>query len=149
MSGINDSASVGLLPGQKRRDLIQWFLCGRQPDFYRSSLNQPFEAGNGQTEMSASLVSGECMNFIDNQACRGLQHASPGIRSQQQVKRFRRCYQNMRRFSSHFLALGLCRISSSNRSSDLKIRGCQFSKTFSNSVQRRFKIALDIVRERF
>ncbi len=100
MAGIDDSAVTP--SGQEAADLADRLLGGGKAYAGVPPGVQGVQPGQGQGQMAAPLVAGQSMDLVDNDRLRAQQHVPSGIRSQQQVQRFRRGDQDVGRIASPF-----------------------------------------------
>ena len=76
------------------------------------------------------------------------QHRAPGLRAEQNVKRFRGRHQNVRRTAAHPLALGCRRVAGSDPGADFDIGKPAPAQLLPDAGQRRLEVAMDVVRQR-
>ena len=121
-------------PDQKARDLLDRLLRGRQADAQQAIAAQRREALERQREMGAALVRRERVDLVDDHGPRGRQHRAAGFRAEQDVERFRRGDDDVRRRAAHALALAGRRVAGAHPGADLDVgqaaaraapRGCR------------------------
>jgi hypothetical protein len=71
--------------------------------------------------MRSSLVGRQGMDLIDDDGPGRCQHGAAGLRSQQDVKRFRRGDEDMGRPAAHLVAFALRRIARSHQGADFDV----------------------------
>ena len=71
--------------------------------------------------MAAALVRRHRVNLIDNHGSSGREHPAAGIRPKQDIKRFRRRHDDVRRPAAHALALSCRCIASPDTGADINI----------------------------
>ncbi len=99
--------------------------------------------------MRSTLVVGDCVDFVDDDCPHVAQIVAALLCGQQDVERFRRRYQNVRRMLQHSLALGGQRVAGADGCSDLWRQIAALQSQLLDFLQRCFEVFLDIVRERF
>ena len=115
-----DDPNVGLLAHGRRDDPragpqeIRGFLQrahgGRKPDALQRPAAQVVQAREREHEVRPTLGVDHRVQLVDDDGPRGRQHAPPAPRRQQQVERFGRRDEDMRRPSAHARALALRRV---------------------------------------
>ena len=133
---------------KKMGDRFDRILRGRKPDALQAVAAQSREPLQRKSEMGAALVRRDGMDFIDDHRPGVRQHRAPGLRPEQDVKRFRRRHQDMRRAAAHPLALGDGRVARSDPGADIDIGKPAPAELLSYSGQRRLEVAMDVVRQR-
>ncbi len=136
---LSPGRPAGRVSSEKLRHLFDWAHRGGKADAleFAAQLDQPFQR---QRKMRAPFVAGQRMHFIDNhkaQAGKDPLALRPG---QQNVERFRRSDQNMRRPPDHLAAPGGRGVAGAHRYAN--------DAGAHNAFQRRPQVALDIIVER-
>ena len=116
--------------------------CGR-------TLRDRVEPRQSQGQMRSAFVVGDGVDLIDDHGAHGAQHLARSFRGQQNEQRFRGGDQNVRRFFAHALAVRGRRIAGANGGSDGRERHAAQRGELRDLGERRFQIALHIVRKRF
>ena len=98
--------------------------------------------------MRAALVRRHGMDLVDDHGPRGRQHLTAGLRAEQDVERFRRGDDDVRRAAAHALALARRRVAGAHPGADVHVGQALRLQRFANAGQRRFQIAVDVVRQR-
>ena len=106
---------------EEARDFLDRLLRGRQADAGQPALAQRLEPLQRQRQMAAALVVGNRMDLVDDHAARAGQHQASGFRAEQQVQRFGRGDENLRRSFQHALAFGCRRIAGAHACADFEI----------------------------
>ncbi len=99
--------------GEKIGDGANRILRGGEADALQAVATQSREPLEREREMGAALVRRDGVDLVDDHRARGLEHRAPGLRAEQDVERFRRRHQDVRRTAAHAVALGgrACRLS--------------------------------------
>ena len=153
MAGIDDRAglarpAVRASAGEKARDLLDRLLGRREAD-----AQQPVAAERGQAlererQVSAALVRRQGMDLVDDHGARGREHAAAGFGAEQDVERFRRRDDDMRRAAAHALALARRRVARAHPGPDLHVRQALGAQRRADAGKRRLQVTLNVVRER-
>ncbi len=110
-----------------------------------TTAHQMIEALHRQGQMRAPLVAEHGMDLVDDQRTDCRQHFAAADAGQQQIERFRRRHQNMRRVARHFLPLIGRGVAGAYGHADIHRRhGCQM-QMLGYAVQRHFEILLDVI----
>src|SRR6185312_9572407 len=93
---------------------------------------------------------GSCdsVNLIENHRARRCEHSASAQRSQHDVERFGRRYENVRRLANHALALACRRIAGAHCDADLRKGETGLLESPAQLGERPLEIALDVVVER-
>ena len=116
-------------------------LRGREADALQAVAAQSREPLQRQGEMGAALVRRDGVDFVDDHRPGVRQHRAPGLRAEQDVKRFRRRHQDMRRAAAHPLALGGGRVPGSDPGADIDIGKPAPAELLPDAGQRRLEVA--------
>ena len=100
-----------------------------------------------QGEVGAALVRRDRVDFVDDHRARMRQHLAPGLGAKQDVERFRRRHQDMRRTAAHPLAFGGGRVARAHPGADLDIGQAGLPQLFPDAGQRRLEVAMNVVRQ--
>ena len=76
------------------------------------------------------------------------QHLAPGLRAEQDIKRFRRRHEDVRRAAAHPLALGRGRVAGSDPGADFDVGKPAPPEFLPDAGERRLEVAMDVVRQR-
>ena len=98
--------------------------------------------------MSPTLVAGNGMNLIDDDGAAGAKHVPPRLRGEQNVERFGRGHEDMRRFAAGLGTLRLRRVAGTHHGADLHVPQVERRQLFANALERRLEIPVDVVRQR-
>jgi hypothetical protein len=140
---------TGLLcTNQESSDLLDWFLRRRQADTRQAPAAQRFEAFERQRQMRAALVRRQRVDFVDDYRARARQHRATGFGTKQDVQRFRGRDDDVWRLPAHAVAFGLRRVAGAHDRADFDVRQTEHHQFVADTVQRRFEIDADIVRQR-
>ncbi len=129
------------------RDRADRILRGRQADAQQSVAAQGGKALERERKMRAALVRRDRMDFVDDRRARSRQHLAPRLRAEQDVERFRSRHQDVGRAPAHPLALGGRRVAGAHPCADLDIRRPAPPEFFPNAGERRFQVAVNVVRQ--
>ena len=100
--------------GQESRHVFQRLLGGGKPDALQRLAGQRLQALQREREMRAALVPHEGMDLVHDHAAHGREHPAAAVAGQQEVQRFRRRDQDVRRPLGHRRALALWRVARSH-----------------------------------
>jgi hypothetical protein len=143
-----DLAVLDCLPAQVARHLLQGPLRRGKPDPHKAAVAldrlQPFEQ---QRQKHAALVGAERVNLIDNDVGDAAQGV-PAARGEEQVKRFGRGDQNVRRLAQQALTLGRGGVAGANGGFEARQRSAHLPGGLGDSFERGLEIAMDVVVER-
>ena len=154
VAGINDEAVGRAVRGdvpvahQEAGHLLDGTLRRRQADPSDLLLGQGAQSLYGQGQVRAALVVGHGVDFVQDNGSHILEAAPAALRGEQDVQRFRRGNQDVRRVFRHLLALGLRRIAGAHRGSDGGQGQAATCRQRLNILQRPFKVLLDVVGQR-
>ena len=99
---------------QEPGNLIDGALRGRQTHPHDGSPGQGAQPLHGQRKVRSALVIDNCVNFVEDYGLHVGKPTTSAFRGQQNVERFRRRYQDVRRLFRHPLSLRSRRITSSH-----------------------------------
>ncbi len=154
MMAAIDNAAVAARIGRRRhtdqeaRDLLDRLLRGRQADAQRRRGAELRQALQRQRQMGAALVGGERVDLVDDHRARGRQHGAAGLGAEQDVERFRRGDDDVRRLAAHAVAFARRRVAGAHHGADVDIGQAARPQACANAGQRGFEIALNVVRQR-
>ena len=106
---------------------------------------QPFER---QRQVRAALVVGDGVDFIHDHRLDVAQNLPALLRREQDVKRFRRGHQDVRRPLQHGAALVHQRVAGADGGTDLRHQQTALARQLQDFAQRDFQILLDVVAQR-
>ena len=106
---------------EKMGDRFDRILRSREPDALQAVAAQSREPLQRKSEMGAAFVRRDGVDFVHDHRPGVREHRAPGLRAKQNVERFRRRHQDMRRAAAHPLALGDGRVSRSDPGADIDI----------------------------
>ena len=99
--------------------------------------------------MGAAFVADHRVNFVEDKRARRLQHAPATFAGQQNVERFRRRHDDVRRPLGHRRAFARGRVAGPDKRANIDFGQTQRAQFFLNPGQRNLQIALNVVAERF
>ncbi len=154
MAGVDDCAIGAALrivaaADEELGDRADRFLRRRQADADQLAPGELFEALERQREVRAALVRRERVDFVDDHGSCRCQHLAPALAREQDVERFGRRDDDVRKAPTHLLALGLRRVSRANGAANPRARQAEALQLGANAGERYFEVALDVVRECF
>src|SRR2546423_4050572 len=101
MADVHDLRLRSAATGQEVRDKFDRLLRGGESDARKLSLSKVIEALEREREVRATFIVGNGMDFIDDYGLDSLEDFATLCGGEQDVERFRRCHQNMRRTREH------------------------------------------------
>ena len=140
--------AAGPAADQETRDGLDRFLGRRKPHAKQSIAAQRGQPLERDGQVRPAFVRRQGMNLVDDHGPRGRQHGAPGLRTEQDVERFRRGDHDVRRPAAHALAFARRRIAGPHPGADIDIRQALLPQGGADARQRRLQVALDIVRQR-
>ena len=135
--------------GEEIGDRANRILRGGEADALQAVVAQGREPLQRQSEMGAPLVGRDGVDLVDDHRAGGLEHRTPGLGAEQDVERFRRGHEDVGRAAAHLLALGGRRVARSDPGPDLDIGKAEPAQLLADAGERRFEVAMDVVRQRF
>ena len=99
--------------------------------------------------MGAALVRRDGVDLVDDHRARGLEHRAPGLRAEQHVEQLRRRHQDVGGTAAHPVAFGGGRVACPDPGADFDIGEPALSELLPHAGERRFEVAMDVVRQRF
>ena len=133
---------------QKPRDLLDRLLRGREADAQQTITAETSKPFKGQCQMAAALVRCQRMNLVDDHCSGGREHFPAGLRSKQDVKRFRRRDDDVGRPATHALPLSRGSIAGTHPRADVDIAEALLPQRRTNAQERSVEIFADVVRQR-
>ena len=133
---------------QEPRDRLDRLLGGRQADTQQWATAERRETFERQRQMGAALVRRQGVDLVDDHGARRRQHFAAELGAEQDVERFRRGDDDVRRGARHALPLAGRRVAGAHPGADLDIRQSLGAQRFAHAGERHLQIALDIVRQR-
>ncbi len=134
--------------GEEIGDGANWILRGGEADALQAVAAESREPLEREREMGAALVRRDGVDLVDDHRPGGLQHRAPGLRAEQDVERFRRRHQDVRRPAAHPVAFGGGRVACPDPGPDLDIGEPALSELIADAGERGFEVAMDVVRQR-
>ena len=147
MTAVDNGARNLMCAGQKLRNFFDRLLRCRQSNPRQSAARQSLQPFERQGQMCATLVARDGMDFIDDHGAAGREHVAAGLRTEQDVERFGRGHDDVRRAASHPGALGLRGVAGAHHRADFHIRQAQRREFFTNTIERRLEVSLDVIRQ--
>ena len=129
--------------------LLQRPLRRRQADAHkRSAALNRFEPFEQQSKKDAALVGAKRVDLIDDDV-RNLPQRIAGTGSQQQVQRFRRGDEHVRRLANEALAFRRRRVAGTDGGANLGQRLAEAAGGLGDTLERHLQVAVNVVVERF
>jgi hypothetical protein len=129
-------------------DFLDRFLRRRQPDALHACgghLLQPLER---QCQMRPATRADDGVNFVDDHGAGRSQHVAAALCGEEQVQRFGRRHQDVRRRAKHRGTLGLGRVSGPHRAGHPAWRESHFCHDSPDATARLGKVLVDVAAER-
>ena len=133
---------------EERGQSVDRLRRGRNPDARRRRRAQRIEPLERQREMRAALVARDRMDFVDDHRAHRAQHLAAGLRREQDVERFGRRDEDVRRRAAHARPLALRRVASAHGRAYRRVAEHLRRKLAADAVERRAQVLLDVVRQR-
>src|SRR5258708_6719815 len=124
-------------------------LRRRKADARGRFICQSFKAFERKCEVRATFIVGDRMNFINNHRLDSAKQLAAFSRSKQNIKKLRRCYQNMRWPLLHGQASASERIPASHGRADFRHQVTLSLGQLEDLAKRYVEVSLDIVAEGF
>ena len=148
MAGVDDRAGVVGHAEQEAGDQLDRLLRRRQPDALQAAAAQRGQAFERERQMRAALVRRQRVDLVDDHRARGGEHRAARLGTEQDVERFRRGDDDVRRAPAHAVALGCRRVAGAHQGADLDLGQALRAQRVGDAGQRRLEVALDVVRQR-
>ena len=132
---------------QKPRDFLDRLLRGREADALQTIAAEASKPLKGKCQMAAALVRCQRVNLIDDHCPRGREHASTGVRSQQDIERFWGRDDDVGRPATHALPLSRGSIAGPHPRANIDLAEVLLPQRRTNVRERRVEIFPDVVRE--
>ena len=145
MARVDDGALGAFSADQKARHFLDGLLRGRQADARETRPRQCFQPFQRQGQVSAALVGGERMDLVDDDRARGREHLAAGDAGEQDVQRFRRGDDDVRRTAAHAGALRLRRVAGAHQGADVRVRQALGLECGAYAYKRGGQVFLDVV----
>lgn len=150
MSTIRQAGSRGCRwRNEEARDLLDRLLRGGQPDPQQRSRTQRLQALQRQRQVAAALAAGQGMDLVDDHAAHPGEHLPARLRAEQDVQRFGRGDQDVRRALAHRSAFDLRRIAGAHRATDIDVGQAETRQFLADAGQRLLQVDADVVGQRF
>ena len=120
--GVDDLAIRRPCADEKARHGLDRLLRGRQADPLQLAAAQILQSLQRQRQMRAALVRRQRVDLVDDHRPRRRQHLPAGFGTEQNVERFRRRHDDMRRPPTRAVAFGLRSVAGSHPGADIDVR---------------------------
>ncbi len=117
----HSAATRPATPSRTSRPPRSAFRRRRKPDAGHARPAERIEPFERQREMTPALVRRNRVRFVDDDRAHGRQHAPARLRAEQDVERFGRRDDDMRRALAHLVALGLRRVARAHERANLDV----------------------------
>ena len=153
VAGIDDRDLRGLLAvlvgaDEQARHGADGVLGRGKPDALQAVAAERRQAFERQRQMRAALVRRDGVDLVDDHGPRRRQHPAAGFGAEQHVERLGRGHEDVRRLASHAGALVGRGIAGADQRADGDVGKAAESKLAPDPLERRFEIAVDVVRQR-
>ena len=139
---------LGAGADQETGDQLDRLLGGGEADAQQRLLAEGCEALQRKGQVGTALIRCKRMDLVDDHRARRRQHFAAGSGAEQDVERFRRGHDDVRRGAPHALALARRRVAGAHPAADLDIRQSLGAQGFAYTGERDLQIAPDVVRQR-
>ena len=112
-------------------------------------LGEVLQAFEAEGEVDAALVPGQRVDFVHDDGAHGAEHLARLGAGEQQVERFRRGDEDVRRLAQHRRPVALWGIAGAHRHADVRQVEAQVVGFGTNARQRHAQVAVDVVVEGF
>ena len=148
MADIDDCRRGPVGSDEKLRNFPNRLLRGGKTNADRYLMRECLQAFQRKREVSAALVVGDGVDFVDDHCGHVTQNRAALVGSEQDVERFGSCYQNVRRALQHGAALGHQRIAGAHSGPDFRHEQALLACVGEDLAEGAFKVLLDVVAER-
>ena len=135
-------------PGQEARDLVERPLRGRESDALRWLGGQRREALEGEREVRTTLGTGHGVNLVHDHGTQRAEHRAASHAGQQDVQRFRRRDQDVRRLAQHPRARRGGGVARPNGHADVRKFLSRCREALGQRLEWRLEVALHVVVQR-
>src|SRR5581483_1998820 len=101
VANVDDDRIRPSISGEKLRHLLDWLLCGREPNADRRTIGQSFQTLKRKRQVRAAFVVRDSVDLVDNYCLNLAQNGATAFGSQQNVERFGRGDEDVRRRFEH------------------------------------------------
>ena len=148
VAGVDDRHLAPALADEEAPHLVQRLHGGRQAHAHRRLRAQRFQPLQRQHQVRAPLAARHRMQFVDDHALDRLEHRAARLRTEQDVERFRRGDQDVRRLATHALAFRGGRVAGAHGGADAHVRQALPEQFRTDAGQRLLEVLADVVRQR-
>ena len=146
---FDDHRSGAIAAHQKLSDQLDRLLRGGKADAHGRLRRQRFEPFERERKMRAALVVGDGVNFVHDDRLDGAQNFAALRGREQNVERFGRGDENVRRAIEHRAAFVHQRVAGAHGGADLRHQVAALARQLQNFAERGVEIFLNVVAERF
>ena len=133
---------------QKPRGFVQRVNGGGEADALDGSVGQMLQPFEAEGEVDTAFVSGEGVDFVHDDGADGTEHFARFGAGEQQVERFRRGDEDVRRLAEHGLPVALWGITGAHRHADVRQIQTHRVSFDADARQRHAQVAVDVVVQR-
>ena len=137
MAGVDDPA-LGIGSDEKSGHRLDRLLRRREADAQQRAAAERGQPLERDRQMRAALVRRHRMNLVDDDRPRRRQHFAAGFGTEQDIERFRRGHDDVRRISAHALPLSRRRVAGAHPGADLHVRQPLALQRFADAGERGF-----------
>ena len=138
-----------VISNEKLADKLHRLLRSGKANARRRFISQRFQPLERKREVRAALIVGNRVNFIHNDRLDRAKQLAASSRSQQNIKRLRRGYQNMRGPLLHRQAFARQSVSGSHRRANHRHQETLPLSQLENLAQRDVEVSLNVVAKGF
>ena len=135
-------------PTRKRATSSIGFCVADRPMRSRRSAAQRVSRSSDRARWLPRLFGATRVDLVDDDGPRGRQHVAAGFGAEQDVERFRRRHEDVRRPAAHALALAGRRVAGAHPGADLDVGQARAAQLLADAGERRLEVLLDVVRQR-
>src|SRR6202030_2317114 len=149
MADLDDNGIGTATASEEMVNQFDWFLRGGEADAHWRTIGKRFEPFERKREVRAALIVRDGVNFIDDHSLDGFQNLATFRGGEQNVERFGRGDEDVRRTLEHFAALVHQRVASAHGGANLGHQKTSFGGELQNFAERNFEIFLNVVAKGF
>ncbi len=147
MPDVHDRGRGTVRTGEEARDLFNRLLRRRQSDA-RGRRRQQVQPLQRQRQVRAALVVGDGVDFVHDHRLDVPQDGAAAVGGEQDVQRFRRGHQDVRRPLDHLAPLLHQSVAGADGGADLRHQQAALARQRQDFAQRAVEILLDVVAQR-
>src|ERR1700733_12588482 len=145
VADVDDDRIRAAVAGEEMGHFFNRFLGGRKSNAHWPTMGQLFQPLERESQVSATFVIGDGMDFIEDHGLNVEQDGPALLRREQDVERLWRGYQNMGWTLQHGPALVHEGIAGADRGPNLRHQKSALARQLQNFTERDLEILLDVV----